>query len=117
MDLLEKIAREHDCTVHSTEGSLITCRNLGKERLCTLTGEKHLRQNCFFVQKRDGVHLFCHGCPGHSKLVHEFDNQSEFGTYESYKTLLKAPDIDISVIQKYMKESIFLLTNLETPTT
>jgi hypothetical protein len=109
MDLLEKIAREHDCTVHSTEGSLITCRNLGKERLCTLTGEKHLRQNCFFVQKRDGVHLFCHGCPGHSKLVHEFDNQSEFGTYESYKTLLKAPDIDISVIQKYMKESIFFI--------
>jgi len=109
LDLLDRIAREHGCTVHNTEGSLITCRNLEKERVCTLTGETHLRQNCFFVRRRDGVHLFCHGCPGHSKLVHEFDNQTEFGTYESYKSLLKTPDIDISVIQKYMKESIVFI--------
>ena len=109
LDLLEKIAREHGSTIHSTEGSLITCRNLEKERVCTLTGEKHLSNHCYLVRKRDGLHLFCHGCPGHSKIVHEFDNQTEFGTYESYKTLLKQPDIDISVIQRYMRESIVFI--------
>ena len=115
LDLLEKIAREHGSKVHSTEGSLITCRNLGKERVCTLTGETHLSQNIYMVKKRDGVHLFCHGCPGTNLLVHEFNQETQFGTYESYRSLLTTPDVDVSVIQKYMKESIVFIDSPGNP--
>jgi len=108
LDLLEKIARENGSTVNSTEGSLIICRNLGRERVCSLTGETHRRNHCYMVKKQSGIHLFCHGCPGTSKLVHEFNQTKEFCTYESYKTLLKITP-DLSLIQKYMKQTIFFI--------
>ena len=107
LDFLEKIAREHGSTISGTEGSLIKCRNLEKERTCTLTNEKHKSNNIFFVKRDGALHLFCHGCPGHSRIVHTY-SKKQFGTYESYKTLLQSP-VDVSMIEKYMKESIVFI--------
>jgi hypothetical protein len=120
LELLESLARKHGGTISSTEGSLIILRNLEKTRVCTLTGVTHDSNNCYFIRKDSKLWFHCHGCPGQSKVVHEFDSTKEFNRYESYKVLLKSfrsdpTSVTEDLIRRYLKQSVVFIDEPGSP--
>lgn len=56
------------------EGNLAKLRTVG-ERVCIINGESNLSDNCYLVNRHDGVYFGCfdEGCRGHSKLIHKHE--------------------------------------------
>lgn len=75
----EAIKAVKNVTFAGIKGNLILLRNVGV-RTCIIGGETNESDNCYLVNKRDGLYFRCHddGCVGKDKCVY---------SYREYKTM------------------------------
>ena len=116
LSIVERIAQRNESRVTEITGGLIKCRNLNKQRCCSLTGKIHDSNHIYMINKREGIYLHCFACPGHQKLVHKWDTSTLFGTYGSYKNILKTyasspDDVSLELVHRYFKESVVFIDN------